>query len=251
MRKTILNVFYPPPKPLRDMIEADAGRVFVPVNGGSGLRGDPWCDGHLYFDDDVEGDISRLNGKLNEMTSIWWFWKSMARFGFPDYVGFNHYRRFFKEEDLADYEKYDLVVGQPVWPCPYTLEQQYQIYHVVSDLEACYGALAETDAYSAMEFREYMKTRNVNFAPCNMFLMKRPLFEKWCGFAFPVLFRLEKSLDLSGRDGYQARALCFLCERLFGFWCLGRVNAGAVLKEVKIDEKLDFKDNDLNERARR
>ena len=42
---------------------------------------------------------------------------------------------------------------------------------------------------------------------------------------FPLLFRLEKEIDLSGRDGYQRRALCFLCERLFGFWCWSRRRA--------------------------
>ena len=203
MYKIILNVFYPPPKPLREIIEADAGKKFIPVNGGSGLRGDPWCDAHLYFDDDLkDGGISRLNSKFNEMTSIWWFWKSMARFGNPEYVGFNHYRRFFKAEDLVGYENFDLIVGKPVWPCPYTLATQYGIYHVAEDLSICYSVLKRHDPSVSAKFRQYMSIYNVNFAPCNMFVMKNWLFNRWCQFIFPVLFDLEREIDLSGRDGY-------------------------------------------------
>jgi hypothetical protein len=37
------------------------------------------------------------------MTSIYWFWKNYDWRGKLDYIGFNHYRRFFKPKDFADY----------------------------------------------------------------------------------------------------------------------------------------------------
>lgn len=87
-----------------------------------------------------------------------------------------------------------------------------------------------------------------NFAPCNMFVMKRELFEEWCGFIFPVLFELEEAIDLSGRDNYQRRAICFLCERVFGFWCWQR-SKYMKTKAAKITEYAEFKPAGVNERG--
>jgi myosin heavy subunit len=48
----------------------------------------------------VGDNISHLNSILNEMTSIYWFWKNAK---LPEYVGFSHYRRTFKQSDFEDY----------------------------------------------------------------------------------------------------------------------------------------------------
>ena len=47
-----------------------------------------------------------------------------------------------------------------------------------------------------------------------MFVMKKKIFEEYCEFIFPILFELEKQVDLSGYDNYQKRQLSFLAERL-------------------------------------
>ena len=47
-----------------------------------------------------------------------------------------------------------------------------------------------------------MKTNNDNFAPMNMFIMRRALFNEWCSFIFPILFKLEENIDVEGRDNY-------------------------------------------------
>ena len=53
-----------------------------------------------------------------------------------------------------------------------------------------------------MQFENYMKTNHDNFAPMNMFVMKRALFNEWCSFIFPILFKLEETIDVEGRDNY-------------------------------------------------
>ena len=79
--------------------------------------------------------------------------------------------------------------------------------------------------------------------------MKKELFFEWCKFLFPILFELEKNIDLSERDNYQKRALCFLSERLFNFWCYNKLQNGYNIKEIDIVEKLYFKPEKINERG--
>ena len=47
-----------------------------------------------------------------------------------------------------------------------------------------------------------MKTRHDNFAPMNMFVMKRELFNEWCSLIFPILLKLEETIDVENRDNY-------------------------------------------------
>ena len=55
-------------------------------------------------------------------------------------------------------------------------------------------------------------------APCNMFIMKRSLFNKYCEYIFPILFDLVDKIDLSNVDGYQYRQLAFIAERITSYW---------------------------------
>ena len=78
--------------------------------------------------------------------------------------------------------------------------------------------------------------------------MKKELFFEWCEFIFPILFDLETVIDLTGRDNYQKRALCFLTERIFGFWCHKKLTTHTI-KEINMIEKLEFKPVGVNERG--
>ena len=83
--------------------------------------------------------------------------------------------------------------------------------------------------------------------------MKKDLFEEWCSFIFPLLFRLKTEIcdtyEFKQRDNYQKRALCFLTERMFGYWYYTKTQLGLKTKEVQIIEKLNFKPNGINERG--
>lgn len=109
----------------------------------------------------------------------------------------------------------------------------------------------EHDLRFGNEFKDYLLTETVNFAPCNMFIMQKQLFFKWCEFVFPIVFDLERRIDLSGRDNYQKRAICFLVERIFNFWCHRNMLTMNAIKEVPIEEHLEFKPRGVNERGDR
>lgn len=243
MLKIILNIFYSPVKEILDIIEANFD-LYVPINGGSKLRGS--LPEYFLFDDTGDS-ISDKNYLLNEMTSIYWFWKNFDLTGI-DYIGFNHYRRFFRASDINDYREYDIIVAKPI-KCPFTLAWQYNYYHNIADLQICCDILKNVDSDFQSKFVDYLNTKTDNYAPCNMFVMRKDLFIEWCKFIFPVADKLINSLNLCGRDNYQRRAVCFLIERIFGFWCYDKMSSGLRVKEIEIDEHKEYKNNMLNERG--
>ena len=50
---------------------------------------------------------------MNELTVIYWFWKNYD-LSKIEYVGYNHYRRFFYDKDIEDYEDWDIIVSKPI-----------------------------------------------------------------------------------------------------------------------------------------
>ena len=247
MLKIGVNIFYKPIEQLKSFLLQNKD-LYIPINGSASLKNDPWCQQYVFFDDFIDDSISSHNKLLNENTSIYWLWKSLDNFKDLDYIGFNHYRRFFPRSELVGYEKYDIIVAQPI-KCIYSLEWQYGYYHSITDLQQCIKLLKDKDIQFGLQFENYMKTNHDNFAPMNMFVMKKVLFNEWCSFIFPILFKLEETIDVEGRDNYQKRAICFLEERIFGFWCWKKMHEGNRVKQIPIEEHLDWKDNKLNERG--
>jgi hypothetical protein len=213
------------------------------------LKKDEWSSKNLVFDS-FGDNISNKNQILNEMTSIYWIWKNYGSIGNPEYIGHNHYRRFFKVDDIDDYGNYDLIISKPIFSSPaISLIQQYSFYHIISDLLICIQCIKQHNLDFGNNFEKYLMSSGTNYAPCNMFIMKKELFFEWCEFVFPILFDMENKIDLSKRDNYQKRALCFLTERIFNFWCYDKLQKGYKIKEISMVEKLHFKPPKINERG--
>lgn len=247
--KIAVNLFYRPVEQLKDILIKNKD-ILIPVNGGSSLVDDKWVKENVHMDNSGD-NISSHNKLINEMTTIYWIWKNFESIGNPEYIGFNHYRRFFRFEELRNSDgQFDIMVAKPVFSSNrITIARQYSYYHVINDLFKCFDVLDQLHPKFSWMFYSYVNSTGVNFAPCNMFLMKRELFFEWCEFIFPVIFALEKVLDLSNRDNYQRRAICFLVERLFGAWCYFKRSEGRSVIEVDMDEFLDFKPKHINERG--
>ena len=241
-------MFYPPPEELRVFLESNSD-LYFPIRGGNSLEQDQWCVDHAESDAGSD-NISGLNPLLNEMTSIYWFWKNKQ---LPDYVGFNHYRRFFPRESISDYADYDIIISKPIFSSSIPLVAQYQFYHRIMDLDKCVQYFIETVPEWGIKFKQYLFTSGTNYAPCNMFVMRRDLFDEWCQFIFPALFELKDRIcgteECKLRDNYQKRALCFLTERIFNFWCYMKKCNGLKIKEVEMVEHLGYKPTGVNERG--
>ncbi len=242
-----MNLFYPPVPELQKFIQKNH-ELYIPINGGSSLRCQKTGINNLVFDD-IGDNISGHNHVLNEYTSIYYAWKHYDELVKSDYVGFCHYRRFFSKNDIDDAVNYDFTVSKPVFPVPLSIAAQYKIYHYIQDLQLCANVIKTLYPEYHADFVNFLNTEKTMIAPCNMFITTKKNFETWCEFIFPILFQLEREIDVSGRDNYQKRAVCFLSERIFSYWIYKQIKNGLNVKQVDIIEKLEFKNNTFNERG--
>lgn len=239
----ILNIFYQPPKMLEDLIKHNTD-LYVPINSGNlavPTKSD-FAKKYIHFEDEMKYNIAHLNPKLNEMTAIYAYWKNLMNDA--DYIGFNHYRRLFRIEDLSDISEYDVIdskpiqmlfnmsyfTGSPIKSIVSTdIKSGYAICHKIEDWNKMEELLKKTPYY--VEF-ECWSNQNCLTSPCNMFIMKKKIFEEYCEFIFPILFELEKQVDLTGYDNYQKRQLSFLAERLTSLFLYVKRQQGYKFKTV-------------------
>ncbi len=246
--RIVVNVFYEPVEELKRILVSNKD-VYLPVLGGAS-RPDvfvsDWVREHCQMDNTGD-NISVHNKVVNEMTSIYWAWKHYLEIGDPDYIGFNHYRRFFDLDDLKDRDGYDIVCAERL-VFPQTVYGAYKIYHKAEDMNLAASVIKTADPEFWVDFHNAI-SGNTLFS-CNMFLMKRELFFEYCETVFPLVSRIAASIDLNGRDNYQKRAVCFLAERMTSAWIEGQaLNHGKRIKQVPIVYRKEFKDNNLNERG--
>lgn len=207
----ILSIFYQPPEFLQDYVKHNR-HLYIPLNTGNLKGTNDWCDKHLRYEIDFKENIASLNPKLNEMTLIWCYWKNLLKPS-VDYVGLNHYRRFFRKVDMHDLYNYDILDAMPL-PMMFKLmgldgktkiaegniELGYKVCHVEEDWNLLESKMRKHPLLS--KHVDAWKNQDALTSPCNMFLMRRELFEKYCETMFPILFELEREVDLTGRDAY-------------------------------------------------
>ena len=58
------------------------------------------------------------------------------------------------------------------------------------------------------------------FYPCNLFVMRREVFDQYCRWLYPLLFELEKRIDICHYDEKEQRVFGLLGERLLGVFYL-------------------------------
>lgn len=101
----------------------------------------------------------------------------------------------------------------------YFIETNYSQYihaHHREDLELTRQILTEQFPRYVHAFDAVMgRTSGHRF---NMFVMRRDYFEEYCTWLFPVLFELEKRLDISWYSAYDSRVFGFVAERLMDVW---------------------------------
>ena len=199
--------------------------VYMPLQVGREGKQD------LGFIGDNTGDnISLKNANYCELTGLYWAWKNLQY----DYIGLCHYRRYFcagrhsndivsKKKDIlqrADYEEllqqYDVILPKKRNYYIETVRSQYEHAHNVRDLDEVKKIISERHTEYGNAFTNVMNSRSLHIL--NMFVMKKNLFDEYCDWLFDILFELEKRIDISQYDAYQARVFGFLGERLFNVW---------------------------------
>ena len=218
--------------------------VFVPIHLGRSLatkNSNNTQDLQWMLDnmigDDTGNNISDLNKNFNEMTAIYWAWKNYDKIGNPEYIGFSHYRRHFlfnahfdnwiKDIDVIDndymnkygvlnvpeFSKYDFIVNK-VCKDNVSVYQQYKYYHEIEDLDYVINQIEKKYPEIFPVAKKYINGKNTYF--CNMFIMKKEIFFKYCEFMFDILFDFFKTNYYEGRNNIQSRM--FVSERLTGIY---------------------------------
>lgn len=196
--------------------------MYVPLQVGAAQ--------HEHFlavrDEGGEDQISDKNGTFCELTGLYW----MRRNADGDAIGLAHYRRHFMAEKgkdawssvltQAQAERllggYDALLPKKRHYVIETNWSQYAHAHYEQDLITTREVLGALCPEYVPAFDETMKRRSGH--RFNMMLMRRAQFEQYCDWLFPILFELERRIDIKDYDAYNRRVFGFIGERLLDVW---------------------------------
>ena len=182
-----------------------------------------------YQGDNIGDNISVRNGTFCELTGLYWAWKNLK----DTYVGLVHYRRYFTKKEVYNISaRKDQVLKHQDW------ERLLQDYPVVVAKKRNYYIETNRSHYNHAHTRESLdlaeqivKEKYPEYAEAfstvmnrtwahmfNMLVMRKDLFDSYCEWLFSILFELEKRLDISRFDPYNARVYGFVGELLLDVW---------------------------------
>lgn len=230
--------------------------VLQPVQVGASLRSGSIR--HALRDDAGE-NISGLNPMYCELTTQYWAWKNVD----AEYYGFCHYRRYFdfsperhKEnpwgEIIADricdetqreyrlddasireaVEGYDVITTEfkdlRRFPADYSTPHEHyekapQLN--IDDLDRCMRIVAEMHPDYAEDVEAYLRGNTSCF--CNMFIMRKGIFQAYCAWLFPILERFLAESDMSRYSREGLRTPGHLAERLLNIYYNHHMRIGA------------------------
>ena len=183
------------------------------------------CGGHLegMLHDDAGENISARNPSFCEMTAVYWIWKNTR----DPWIGIAHYRRLFSNrwddgEVLSTrdakrlLQRYDVILPQTAHLRRSVQENYCANDGTGEDLRLLRAVLAETEPAYVETCDRYLQGRTTCYL--NMMICRRPVFDEYCRWLFPILFEMEKRVDLTVREGNQKRIFGYLAELLLNVW---------------------------------
>lgn len=217
--------------------------IYLPVQVGKALHPDVVLDG--YQPDNEGENISEKNACFCELTAIYWGWKNLD----ADYVGLVHYRRFLgvrKENDALasvltseEAEKLctenDIVLPNKRRYYIETIFTHYDHTHDKSHLEKTRDILKKNSPEYLQAFDIVMNRRWAHMF--NMFIMKKNLMDEYCSWMFPILFELEKQVNVRGLSPFDARLFGRISEFLLDVWILKKEYKYKEVKMIQIGDE--------------
>lgn len=215
------------------------GNLFIPIHVGRALASEETKKNlSNIIGDDTGDNISAKNPNYCELTAQYWAWKNSD----SDYIGFFHYRRFLglksqaklplrineitpKIKDDCGWTKknierllhsYDLILPNfRTFDNKDTTYTQYAEHHYIEDLDTAVRIIVRDYPDFVPATTEYLADNKGIY--CNMFIMKREIFNDYSKWLFDILFKAEKQIKIR-EDNYQKRVFGFLSERLFNIY---------------------------------
>lgn len=170
-----------------------------------------------YLRDDDGENISDQNPFFSELTGHYWIWKNDTE---SDIIGCCHYRRFLIKEDNTLFQEAELkamlshndIITTKLLTLSHSYYEAFDDRHNKKDLDILGEVLSKLQPEYSETYKRIVHSNRTYFG--NMFIMKRERFHHYMEFLFPVLFEVQKRVDMSGYDGYQKRLFGFLSEVL-------------------------------------
>ena len=224
--------------------------VFTPIETGAVYHEKSLSQGILR--DNTGDNISSKNPMYCELTAQYWAWKNVD----ADYYGFCHYRRYFNltpsifpedsyGEILEPYllsdtagkygitgnnvqkllSEYDLIVSkrQDLRKLPgnyKTPQEQYAWakYLHAEDYQLMLDIIDQHFPEYINAARIYSEGHYSSF--CNMFIMKKEMFEQYCSWLFTILDLFCRERNMSGYSREALRTPGHLAERLLNIFII-------------------------------
>lgn len=210
--------------------------MYIPMQVGKAGKED-----FGYLGDDTGDNISEKNSIYCELTGVYWLWKNMH----CDVIGICHYRRYFtRDEKLLEkpyieklMKEYSIIIPNSACVKDEDVYDHYRKRHYTKDLDICREVIREKYPQYTAAYDYSMRTILVSAG--NMWITKKPIFDRYCAWLFDILFEVEKRIDLTEYDDYQKRVMGFLSERLFRVWLLMQ-NERITEEYVKLVAPEDF-----------
>ena len=197
--------------------EVPADKTYIPLQVGAA------CHEHLgYLTDDTGDNISTLNCYYSELTGVYWVWKNVQD---ADVVGICHYRRYLlndkelvltKSEIEGLLEQYDILTSKRL-DLNFSYYYGFRENHEQVDLDETIKVIEELYPKFAELFLKRVYEKHTYFG--NIMICKKPLFDEYCSFLFPIFERLQGRLPLDSYDDYHRRLYGFISEFILYVWC--------------------------------
>ena len=216
---------------------------------------------NIYRDDTLD-NVTDINLFYSELSGYYWIYKN---YDIKDYIGFCHYRRYFKFFDNVpdmDNEDCDIILPTPD-NFGDTIYNQYKGCHNIEDLQ--FVAKLMVDKYNVPKevVTEALLCKEMHCF--NMFVTSKDIFKEYCELFFNICndylnhYNMKTQNDIiefisqnkekylkpnypSNDIKYQSRIGGFLSERIFKIfvkWKQLKVKyVDVVLTEVKYAQKL-------------
>lgn len=190
---------------------------YFPIQVGKALH--PELD--LGFQNDNDGDnISDRNNRWSELTALYWGWKNLKD---VEYLGLCHYRRYFKYNINANnidrlLNKHDIIVVKQD-NLMFSKKERPRNFIEVTSLEDYYifmDRLLSTYPEYEKEIIEYFYNSRESY-PYTMFVARKELYDDFCNFIFPVLFKMDEVVKPHGYTRQQ-RLIGYCGEYFLGLY---------------------------------
>ncbi|MBQ4406169.1 MAG: DUF4422 domain-containing protein [Bacteroidales bacterium] len=237
MGKQKITIFVACHKPV-DVISND---VYKPIHVGRSIS--KYRDEMSYMIGDDTGDnISEKNPYYSEMTAQYWAWKNYHD---TEYIGFCHYRRFFKNT-FTNNNIDKILKGNDVIMVGPSLRIHNRINYLKNfvcgeDIMIFVEVLSKL--YPDYYYTLLKYSNNFIDYPLNMFICKKTVFDKYAQWIFNILFECEKYIKLSPYSRGR-RVFGYISEFLMPVYFMHNnykiVNSPYYLPEKKIIIRFDF-----------